>query len=202
MVEDGDNRYHAIFGDGPARFVHPSSLAPALIALGASVRLVSPQGAREMALAELFRSPAVEGERETVLGAQEILSEIVVPRFSGAVAPLSGDGAPRNASYEVRNRQALDWPIVGAAVALTMEGDTVRRARVVIGHVAPTPWVSLAAAESLEGATVTEQVAARAGAAATAGARPLSGNGYKVQLAKVAVKRAVLLAARGTGARR
>jgi xanthine dehydrogenase YagS FAD-binding subunit len=96
----------------------------------------------------------------------------------------------------VRERQALDWPLAAAAVALRMDGGTVREARVVLGHVAPTPWRSHDAEQSLAGKPLTEENAARAGEAAVRAARPLSGNKYKVQFARVAVKRALLAAGR------
>ena len=81
-----------------------------------------------------------------------------------------------------------------------MSGNTVQSARVVLGHVAPVPWPSPEAEAALVGKAVSEAVAQAAGEAAVARARALSGNGYKVQLARVAVKRAVLAAA-GGGAR-
>ena len=112
------------------------------------------------------------------------------------VPPPSGP----NATYEVREKEALDWPLATASVALKMSGSTVQSARVVLGHVAPVPWVSAEAAAALAGKTIGEATAQAAGDAAVKSAKPLSGNGYKVQLARVAVKRAVLAAA-GGGAR-
>ena len=78
-----------------------------------------------------------------------------------------------------------------------MKGTAVASASIVLGHVAPTPWVARQAEQMLAGKTITEDVADQAGKAAVAGATPLSQNAYKVQLARVAVKRALLLAARG-----
>jgi xanthine dehydrogenase YagS FAD-binding subunit len=85
-------------------------------------------------------------------------------------------------------------------VVLQTSGGNVQKARVVLGHVAPVPWPSAEAEAALAGKAVTEEAAEAAGAAAVKGARALSGNAYKVQLARVAVKRAVLEAGRG-GAR-
>jgi xanthine dehydrogenase YagS FAD-binding subunit len=76
-----------------------------------------------------------------------------------------------------------------------MSGKTVLSARIVLGHVAPVPWVSPEAARVLEGKTITRQLAEQAGRAALGDARPLSHNAYKVQLARVAVQRAILAAA-------
>jgi len=186
MVTEGDNRYHAIFGNsGPAYFVNSSSLAPALIALGAKVRIAGPQGNREVALAEFFRTPAKEGEKENVLGPNEIVADILVPPATRV----------RNATYEVRQREALDWPLAAAAVALEMDGKTVKSARIVLGHVAPVPWVAADAEKLLAGKTVSESLADQVGEAAVKAAKPLSRNGYKVRLARVAVKRAILRAA-------
>jgi xanthine dehydrogenase YagS FAD-binding subunit len=190
MVVDGDNRYHAILGnEGPAYFVSPSTIAPLYIALGATVRLFGPNGAREVPLAKFFRVPKTSDEREHDLTPGEIVTEVRVPPSTA-----------RSANYEVREREGMDWPIVTAAVALTMSGNTVQSARVVLGHVAPVPWASPEAEAALAGKTISEAVAQAAGDAAVSRAKALSGNGYKVQVARVAVKRAVLAAA-GGGAR-
>ncbi len=181
LVADGQNKYHAIFGGGPAYFVSASSLGPALVALGAKVKLVGPKGPREVPVARFFVAPKDDASREIVLQPNEILTEIVVP-----AAPV------KSATYEVRQKMALDWPLAAAAVALTMNGNTVTSAKVVLGHVAPTPWESTAAENALKGKTITAATAEAAGKAAVAGAKPLSQNAYKVTLARVAVKRALL----------
>lgn len=185
LVEAGDNRYHAVFGnDGAAKFVNPSSLAPALIALGASAKIQGPGGkTRTVALADFFKTPKSESEREYVLAPNEIVTEIDVP-VNGA----------KNATYEIRQRRGLDWPMVAAAVAFNVNGGKASNAKIVLGHVAPVPWNSSAAAAALEGKTVDEATAKAAGEAAAKGATPLSQNGYKVHQIKVAVKRAVLAA--------
>lgn len=188
LVPDGDNRYHAILGNsGPAYFVNPSSLAPLLIALGAKVRLFGPQGAREVELEQFYRTPQSEHEREYDLQPNEILTDILVPPSEGA----------RAAIYEVRQKEALDWPLAAAAVALRLDGGSVKSARVVLGHVAPVPWHYPDADLELIGRGVSEETAAGAGKAAVSQASPLSKNSYKVKLASVAVKRAVLKAGRG-----
>ena len=106
-------------------------------------------------------------------------------------------GTVHNASYEIKHRETNEWPLVQAAVAFHFEmGSKIAKGvRVVLGHVAPTPLVSDEAAEKIEGKEVTEATATAAGEAAVAGVRPLSQNAYKVPQLKVAVKRAVLLAA-------
>jgi xanthine dehydrogenase YagS FAD-binding subunit len=181
LIPDGENKYHAIFGGGPAYFVSASSLGPALIALGAKVKLVSAKGPREVLVSKFFVTPKDEATREIALHPDEILTEIIVP---GA--------AVKSATYEVRQKEALDWPLAAASVALTMNGNTVTSAKVVLGHVAPTPWEAVGAGQALKGKSITAATAEAAGAAAVSDAKPLSQNAYKVTLAKVAVKRALL----------
>lgn len=182
-----DDRFHAIFdNEGPAKYVSSSRLAPALIALGASVRILGPDEQQRMVRVEdFFQKPKNEAQRETVLEASELLTHIELPAPQGWIS----------GTYEVRHGDGPDYPLAAASCALRHSGGIVREARVVLGQVAPTPWVSPAAAESLLGMTIDPAVAERAGEAAVASARPLNNNGYKVQLAKVAVKRAILTAA-------
>ncbi len=192
LVTAGDNRYHAILGnEGPAYFVSPSSVAPSLIALGARVRIQGAQGGRELPLEKFFVIPKSPDQREHDLAANEVVTDVVVP------VPAAG---VKVAHYEVRQKQAFDWPLATASVALTMSGGTVKSARVVLGHVAPIPWVSAEAAEALAGKALNEQTAEAAAAAAVRPAKDLGRNGYKVQLARVAVKRALLAAAKGGSA--
>jgi len=197
LVPRGDNRYHAIFpvpsaveggNDGSAYFVNSSSLAPMLVALGAKARLFGPNRKRDVPLVSFFAIPASDHDRENVLKPNEILTEVVIPAASRGMA---------NATYEVRQKTALDWPLVAASVALKMAGGKVTGARIVMGHVAPIPWQATEAARWLEGKAITEETAAQAGEAAVRGAKPLSGNKYKVQQARVAVKRALLEAGKG-----
>jgi len=189
LVLDGDNRHHAILGnDGPAYFVSPSSVAPVLIAYNARIRLFGPKGARELPLEKFFVIPKSENEREHDLKPNEIVTDLIIP------APPSGAKASH---YEVRQKAAFDWPYATASVMLEMNGETVRSARVVMSHVAPIPWVSNEAAQAMAGKTVSEQTADAAGAAAVANAKSLGHNKHKIQLARVAVKRALLQAAKG-----
>jgi xanthine dehydrogenase YagS FAD-binding subunit len=180
---EGENTYHAIFGDGPCHIVHPSDLAVAVVAYGGRMRAVGPAGAREIDAGDFFQMPNANLYGETVLQPNEILTHILLP------APPA-----RSASYAVRARQSGEWPLATAAVALAMDDETVLSARVVLGAVAPVPWRTPAAERILVGKAITEAAAADAAVTAVAGARALSGNGYKIQIAKTAVKRAILKA--------
>jgi xanthine dehydrogenase YagS FAD-binding subunit len=187
---DGENRYHAIFTQGhKCVIVNPSTLAPILIALQARAKVLGPKGERTVELAKFFHAPNSAGEREHVLEPNELILSVTIPVSTEQFGDL------HNASYEVRHKQSYDWPLVQAAVALPMKDGKVKGARVVLGHVAPTPHIAEAAAKALEGKEVTEETATAAGEAAAEGAKPLSQNAYKVKLVAVAVKRALLTAA-------
>jgi xanthine dehydrogenase YagS FAD-binding subunit len=182
---DGENEFHAIFGGGPCHIVHPSSLAVPAIALDAKFRLVGPTGEREVAAGDYYQMPDRNLFGETVLAPNELLTHVTLPAPGGA----------RTATYEIRFKQSHDWPLAFASVALSMNGQAIRGARVVMGGVAPVPWRSSAAEAVLAGKQISEQVAMAAADAAVAGAKPMTQNGYKVQIARTAVKRAIMKAA-------
>lgn len=183
LVDGGENKYHAIFPKGNAKFVSASSLGPVLVALGATIQLQSSASTREVPAADFFVAPASSEAREIALQPNELVVSINLPNPG------------KNATYEVRQKDALDWPLATASVNLTMKGNTVEAAKIVLGHVGPVPVDASAAAKSLVGKSISEATAMAAGEAAVAGAQPLSQNAYKIQLARVAVKRALLAAA-------
>ena len=183
-AREGENEYHAILGNGgPCVMAHPSSLAPALIALGAKARIVGPGGAREVALGEFFVAPKADPRRETVLAANEIVTHV-----------LLGPGTPNSATYEVRSKE-VDWALSVASVALQIQNGSCTDAVVCLGAIAPTPWRSKEAEAALKGKAVSVATAAAAAAASVEGAKPLSQNAYKVATTKAAVERAILSAA-------
>jgi xanthine dehydrogenase YagS FAD-binding subunit len=183
----GENQFHAIFGNnGPSHIVHPSNLAVPLLAYGARFRVAGPNGAREIPAAEYFTMPNPQNvQKENVLGDDELLTHVILPPA----------GNVKSGFYEVRYKESHDWPLAFSTVVLTMNGNMVMSARVVLGAVAPVPWRSEDAEKALVGKPLNESTAADAAAAAVKSAQPLSRNGYKVQIAKTAVKRAILHAA-------
>jgi xanthine dehydrogenase YagS FAD-binding subunit len=184
---DGENRYHAIFTQGhKCVIVSPSTLAPALIALGATAEVLGPgDKKRTVELAKFFQAPTSEKEREHVLKPNELVLSVKIETQSDL----------KNATYEVRQKQSYDWPVAAAAVSFKLDGGKARNVKIVLGHVAPTPVIAANAAKALEGQTVSEGTAAEAGVSAAKGAKPLAQNEYKVKLVEVAVKRAILTAA-------
>ena len=184
---DGENQYHAIFGnEGPSHIVHPSSLAVPFMAYGARFRVVGPNGEREIPASEFFTMPTLQNVmKENVLGDEELLTHVILPP----------PGNVKTGHYEVRYKASHDWPLAFTTVVLAMNGARIGSARVVLGAVAPVPWRSKPAEAALAGKTLDEAAADAAGQAAVSEAKPMSGNEYKVQIARTAVKRAVMRAA-------
>ncbi len=177
---NGDNEYHAILGGGPCYIVHPSDLAPALIALGATVTT----NTRKMPLDKFFVLPSQDVHNESVLQSGEIVTGVEL-----------GAGDWKSAYYKARERRSFDWALSSCAAALKMNGSTVSDARIILGGVAPVPWRSAEAENALKGKAISEAVAEAAAKEALAGAAPLSDNKYKVPLSESVIKIAVLRAA-------
>jgi xanthine dehydrogenase YagS FAD-binding subunit len=179
----GENQFHAIFGGGPSYIVHPSDTAPALVALDARFRIAGAAGERVVPAAEFFALPTVNPAVENVLANGEILTAFHVPR------PAPGT---KSAYHKILDREAWTHAVVSAAVVLQMEKDVCRSARVVLGGVAPVPWRLPRVEAMLIGQRMTEELATRASALATDGARPLSKNAYKIPLTQAVIRRTLL----------
>jgi xanthine dehydrogenase YagS FAD-binding subunit len=182
----GENQYHAVLGGHQCYIVHPSDLAPVLLALDARITYAGPGEHKTIPLSEFFIGPSVDIRRENLLAPNEVVEEVRVP------APVAG---VRGVFLKVRDRACWDFATLSVAVALEMSGTTCRRARVVLGAVAPVPWPAPQAEGILSGKRITPKLAEKAADAALAEARPLEHNGYKVPLAKRLVRRAILEAA-------
>ncbi len=183
---NGENKYHAILGGGPCYIVHPSDCAPALIALNASVTLISPRGKRTVPLEEFFVLPSRRLDHETMIEPDEIVTEVHVP------TPPSD---ARSTYFKFREKKSLDFALSGAAVFLQLSDGVCKEARIVLSGVAPIPWRSKEAEGVLKGKRITPELAEQAGSAAVANAQPLAQNAYKIPLTQAVVKRAVLRAA-------
>lgn len=180
---EGENRYHAIFGDGPCHIVHPSNLAPALFVTDATVHMVGSEHP-SLPIRYLYHMPDKGVRTESNLPPGAVITHITCK-------PVKASGF-----YAIKEKQSFDWPVAAAAVALEMDGNTITKATVCAGAVAPIPWELRNVAGALRGVDVSNDAAlTKACAAAAVGAKPMTDNAYKVKLLPVAVKRAVLLAA-------
>jgi xanthine dehydrogenase YagS FAD-binding subunit len=176
----GENQFHAIFGGGPSYIVHPSDTASALMALGATFRVVGPSGERRIPASDFFVLPRVNAAQENILGNEDVIVSVQVP----ALRP----GA-RSTYTKILDREAWTHAVVSAAVVLEMDQQVVRRASVVLGGVAPIPWRLPEVEKMLAGQRLTGDLAAKAGEQAVAGARALSKNAYKIPLTRNMVRR-------------
>jgi xanthine dehydrogenase YagS FAD-binding subunit len=186
FAREGENAYHAIFDQSPCVAVHPSDLAPALVALDAAVVLEGVSGARTLPVADFLVPPTAERRVEHVLRPGEIVTALRIP------APPDGAGG---VYLKMMERQAWAFALVSVAAVLALRDGVVERARIVLGGVANTPWRAESAEWALAGQPFTRELAARAGEQALEDARPLRQNGYKVQMGRALVRRALLQAA-------
>lgn len=185
-ARDGENQHHALFGESPCVAVHPSDLATALVALGASVRIQGPDGERTLPLEAFFVLPTEGHRRENVLQQSDVITAIIVPN----PAPTA-----QSTYLKAMDRKAWAFAQVGVGAMLVIEEQRITEARLVLGAVAPTPWRATAAEGLLTGATPERELFERVAEAALEGAVPLSHNGYKVPLAKALIVRALMAAA-------
>jgi len=188
FMRDGENTHAALIGCDECVHVHPSDPAAALVALDAKIILRGRDGAREIAAAEFFRAPTAENKRMNTLEPDELISNLQLTNLPNS----------RSAFLKAMDRAVFTHAIVSAAVRLDFADRTAKisAARIVLGGVAPAPWRETRVEEVLVGQILSEQLAARAADAALLDAKPLAHNAYKVRLARVLVKRAILDAGR------
>ena len=179
---NGSSKYHAILGGVDCYIVHPSDIAPTLIALDAEATLAGPAGTRTLPLENFFAGPERDIEAETVLEQGELLTRVFVP---------TPDSALRSVYLKARERRTQDFALASVAATLRVSAGVVERASLVLGGVAPTPWRATAAEVALRGAPVAGLDADAIGQLAVRDARPLRDNHFKVRLAASLVRRAV-----------
>lgn len=181
LAEFGFSKYAAILGGGPSYFVHPSDLAPALLALDATFHLVGKGGARAVPAREYYVLSDVALDTESVRRADEVLVKVTVPRVAAGT---------RSTYLKFKERESYDFALVAAAVSVRVDGGKVTEATVVLGGVAPKPWRSPEAEAALVGQPFGPEAWRAAGEAAVRDAAPLEHNGYKVHLVKGVLFRA------------
>ena len=181
FARDGENQLHALFGADPCVAVHPSDLAPALVALRAEVRLRGAANERTVPIEEFFTLPTAERRTETTIGHDELIVSIHLPPASGV----------RSTYLKAMDRKVWAFALVSVAAALNMSGGKVESASLVLGGVSPIPHRAETAEAILTGSDLSDEVIAQAATAALTGAEPLSHNAYKIPLAEALVRRAL-----------
>lgn len=174
---EGDNRYHSIFGGSVEKgcyAVHPSDIAPALVALDATIRTTK----RNLRIEDFF---LVLPTRTIVLDFDEIVTEIIL-------SPPDG----KSAFMKFALRKAIDFPIVNCAAMIAVSRKKVISARICLNAVYVKPYRAFKAEEAIIGKTISEANAEGAGVAGVAAAKPMTHNAYMVPVAKTMIKRAIL----------
>ena len=183
---EGVNRRLAVLGGSDHCIAnYPGDFAVALAALGATVDVEGPRGARVIALEDLHRLPDDTPHIETTLAPGELITGFVVP---------AGPWARRSLFLKIRDRESYEFALASAAVALDLDGGTVREARIGLGGLAAKPWRAHEAEVVLRGKPLDERQAQAAAEAAFATARPPKGAAFKVELGKRTLVRALLQA--------
>jgi xanthine dehydrogenase YagS FAD-binding subunit len=182
---DGFNRTHAVLGTSDQCIAtYPGDFAQALIALDATVEITGKSGVRNIPFAELHKLPGNSPQIETTLMSGELISA-----FS-----IQGRW-PRSAYLKVRDRQSYEFALSSAAIALDVQDDTVRDARIALGGVATIPWRAREAEVLLKGQKIDDALITRVAEAAFTGAAARKHNGFKIALGKCVVSRALHQAA-------
>ncbi len=185
-AQQGIDRGHALLGGSDACIaVYPGDLAIALVAFDAKIDVMGPDGLRTIAVEALHREPGATPNVETTLKPGELILRIRVPKTAMGRA---------STYHKIRDRESYAFALASAAVALDMDGDVVREARIALGGLATRPWRARAAEQVLAGKALTPQTAREAGDAALQGARPGRDNAFRVELGARTVADALMIA--------
>jgi xanthine dehydrogenase YagS FAD-binding subunit len=181
---DGWNRTHAILGTSSSCVAtHPSDLAVALVALDASILLQSGNNDRLVKLDDFYLVPGETPDRENQLKPGELITEIRVPRLPWA---------QRSAYLKIRDRESYEFALASVAVALDVDANNVRDARVAVGGVGTKPWNLPNVRDALIGRPLNQPTFEAAAKLATEGAKPLRHNAFKVELVQRTIVRALM----------
>ncbi len=182
-AQDGFNRIHAVLGASEhCVAVHASDMAVAMMALEAVVHVKSASGERQIALDEFYLLPGMTPHKENVLEPGELITYVTLPRLAEGT---------RSHYLKLRDRAQYEFALASAAVVMHVEGGRIRRARIAMGGVGTKPWRSKEAEAALEGKSANEKTFRAAAEAALRDAKPLKDNGFKIELAKRALIRAM-----------
>ena len=177
LAVTGDNRYHAIMDARKCFAVCPSDTAVALAALNARITITSSKGDRSIAVTHFFNSLG------NALTVGEMIKEVEIPK----ITPLA-----KQTFLKFTLRKPIDFAIVSVASVITTQDGICTDIRIALGAIAPGPVRLKAAEEMIIGRPINEDMASKAAKAALAGVKPLSKNAYKVEIAKILIKRAIL----------
>ncbi len=187
---NGVNRIHAILGTSESCIAtHPSDMCVALAALDARVHVTGSRGERAIAFVDFHRLPEDAPERDTNLGADEMIVAVELPP----------EGFAANYTYlKIRDRLSYAFALVSVAAALQLDSDTIRQARLALGGVAHKPWRNSDAESALVGRQADRAAFAAAADIILRDAKGFAHNAFKIDLARRAIVRALTQAAQAT----
>jgi xanthine dehydrogenase YagS FAD-binding subunit len=187
---NGLNRMHAILGHSEACIAtHPSDMCVALAALEAKVHVTGPAGERTLGFGDFHRLPGDTPQRDTNLHPNELITAVELP----------AQGFAQNYSYlKTRDRLSYAFALVSVAAGLALDGDQIMDARLALGGVAHKPWRDAAAEAALRGQAANETTFKRAADLLLRDAKSFEHNGFKIDLARRTVVRALTQAAQAT----
>lgn len=185
FAQEGENEYHAVFGNKVCAIVHPSAAGVALMALGAKLEITGGRGKREVAIENFWVRPEDDIRRENSLGADEVITSINIPAQGAGVT---------SAYMKIGEKESFDWPISEVAAVIEMSGANVGKASIILGAAAPVPLRLRQVEAALAGKPLNEESARAAAALATQGATPLDNNEYKLPIIQTMVRRTILAA--------
>lgn len=187
----GINRNHAILGASEQCVaVHPSDMCVALAAVDAVVEVATPQGQRQIPFADFHRLPGNTPQQDTNLQPGELITAVILPPLSFGKSGVY---------LKIRDRASYSFALISVAAAVQLQGDQIQAARLAMGGVAHKPWRATAAEAFLIGKSADVATLTEAAEIALEGAKPLTHNSYKVELAKRAIRRALMVSVQGGG---
>jgi xanthine dehydrogenase YagS FAD-binding subunit len=187
----GINRIHALFGaSDQCVAVHPSDMCVPLAALDAIVEVEGPKGKRQIPFTDFHRLPGETPQRDTNLESGELITALILPP-----APF----AKTSVYLKLRDRASYAFALVSVAAAVELADNRIKTARLAMGGMAHKPWRFTEAETFLLGKAATTATFQQAAEVALQGAKPLEHNGFKVELAKRAIRRALTVSAKGGG---
>jgi len=182
--EAGSHMNTILGGSDACVATYPGDMAVALVALGASIQVLGPGGARTLAVEELHRVPRNTPEQDTTLWPGELITDILLP---------SGN-ATRSAFMKLRDRASFEWALASAAIAVELNHGTARKVRLAIGGLSVKPWRLTQVEGLLHGRRLDADAAREAGAAAIVGTEPVLGAEFKISMLQHLIERIVLRA--------
>lgn len=183
---EGNNRINAVLGTSDHCIAtHPSDMAVAMTALDARIHIVGVRGERDVAITDFYKLPGTTPNLENVLEPGDLITHVTLPALPSGT---------RSLYLKLRDRASYEFALASAAVIVQMEGGHIRKASIALGGVGTRPWRAELAEKSLTGKAPEAAHFQSAAELALRGAKPYRENGFKIELARLCIVRALTTA--------